>query len=91
MSTKVAVVVASDIVDGSVRWRPTPVSPVTPLRVSVCVFPAGGMIVQLTAVLPPVGTVMVFAPLARVLISTWPGEAALLAALTVSVPTTVPL
>lgn len=88
---KVVVAAAKEIVHGSVRWIPTPVSPVTPLTVRVTTFPAGGTIVQAVGVEPPVGTVMVLAPLARVLISTEAGLAALEAAERVSTPTTSPV
>lgn len=54
-------------------------------------MPDGGMIVQAVGVEPPVGTVMVFAPEARVLISSCPGETAFEAAETVSVPVTSPV
>jgi hypothetical protein len=79
------------MVVGSVLWILMPVSPVTPFRVIDVVLPVGGIIVQETQVAPPVGTVMVFRPEARVLISSWAGEAALAAALIVSVPVTSPV
>jgi len=58
------------------------VSPVTPFNVIVTVLlPAGGIIVQALGVVPPAGGVIVFAPLARVTISIWPGLVVLAAAL----------
>jgi hypothetical protein len=63
------------------------VSPVTPLRVRVTTFAAGGTIVTATTVEPPVGTVIVLKPEARVFNSMTPGEAELDAAESVSTPT----
>lgn len=82
---------SNESVVGSVLWILTPVSPVTPLTFMDAVFPAGGTMVHATTVLPPVGRVIVLSPLARVLISIEPGEAVLLAAEMVSVPTVSPV
>ena len=71
--------------------RRIPVSPDTPLSVIETALPVGGTMVHATTVLPPVGSVMVFAPEARVLISMLPGEAALEAAEMVSVPVVSPV
>jgi hypothetical protein len=87
---KVVVAAARAMVEGSVRCNPTPVSPVTPLSVRACVLPVGGTMVHAVGVVPPVGTVMVFAPDARVLISTDPALAAFVAAVITSVPVTSP-
>mgnify|MGYP001578073666 FL=1 len=78
--TKVVVPVERETVNGSVRWRAIPVSPVTPLSVMVTALDAGGTMVQALGVVPPVGGVMVFAPETRDLISTVPGLAVLEAA-----------
>lgn len=59
---------------GSVGCRTTPVSPVTPLNVSVVLLPAGGT--MMTHFVPE-GTVMEFAPLASVVNSSWPDAVAL--------------
>lgn len=53
-------------------------------------LPDGGRIVTAVGTVPPVGTVMVFAPEARVLISTEPALEALVEAETVWVPITSP-
>jgi hypothetical protein len=79
------------MVEGSVRCSPIPVSPVTPFNVIDWVFPVGGRIVHAVGVVPPVGTVMVLRPEARVLISITPGLAALVAATMLSVPVRSPL
>jgi hypothetical protein len=88
--TKFTTEEARAIVVGSVRWRAIPVSPVTPFRVKELVLPGGGSIVTAVGTVPPVGTVIVLAPLERVLISTWPGLLAFDAAGRASVPTTSP-
>ena len=78
---------AREILVGSVACIKTPVSPVTPFRVSVAVFAAGGIIVHAFTVEPPVGSVIVFAPDASVSSSITPGLAVFDAAEIVSVPT----
>src|SRR5215831_11143667 len=88
--TKVVTVGASAIVIGSVGCSPMPVSPAMPFSVSAAVLPAGGTIVTLTTV-APLGTVMVFAPEARFLISFWPGLAGFCAAALVCVAVTSPV
>jgi len=90
VKTKVVVPAARARVVDSVGDSKKPVSPVRPLRVMVTTLPEGGRIVTAFAVVPPVGGVMVFAPLASSLISTEPGLDVLLAAVMVSVPTTSP-
>lgn len=79
------------MVVGSVLWIRIPVSPVIPLTIIEVVLPVGGTMVQAVTVVPPVGTVMVLKPEDRVFISTDPGDAALEAAVRVSVPETSPL
>ena len=88
--TKVVVLAARAMVEGSVRCSPIHVSPVNTFNVIDWVFPRGGTMVHAVGVVPPVGTVMVFNPDARVLISITPGLAALVAATMVSVPVTSP-
>src|SRR5260221_14305560 len=72
------------MIDGSVGWSTTPVSPVTPLNVSVVLLPDGGT--TMTHFVPE-GTVMVLAPLASAVNNSWPDAVALARVrLTVVVP-----
>ena len=68
-----------------------PVSPVTLFNVRDVELPEGGTIVQATTVEPPVGSVMVFAPLAKVFSSTDAGELEFDPADNVSTPVTSPV
>ncbi len=90
MRTKVVTEECSENVVGSVLWSLTPVSPVTPLKVSEVVFPEGIWIVTPVGTVPPVGTVIVLAPEARVLTSSEPAEEEFVAAATVRVSLTSP-
>ena len=78
-------------VHGSVLCSLKPVSPDTPFRVIDTVLDAGGIMVQETTVDPPVGRVIVLAPLTRERISNDAGLAALEAADIMCVATTSPL
>jgi len=79
------------MVVGSVLWILTPVSPEIPLRVIDVALAAGGTIVTAVGTVPPVGTVMVFAPEERVLISTEAGLEEFAAAERTSEPVTSPV
>lgn len=76
---------------GSVSCSRTPVSPVTPLKVIAVVLSGGFTIVQHVGVVPPVGQVIVFAPLASVTTCDWPGLSSFAAALCVVEATRSPV
>lgn len=79
------------ITEKSVLWSLTPVSPVTPLNVIEITLPDGGWMVTAVGVDPPVGTVIVFAPEARVTICIDPGLAAFVTAELTCVPAASPV